>query len=77
MVSRDFFNDICSIIVGIREEKEVVSRDDLLNQVWGYDSFPYTRTIDAPIAMLRKKIEANPDKPEMIITIHGKGYKFL
>jgi DNA-binding response OmpR family regulator len=56
---------------------EVVSRDDLLNQVWGYKTFPYTRTIDAHIAMLRKKIEANPEKPEMIITIHGKGYKFL
>ncbi len=56
---------------------EVVSRDDLLNQVWGYDSFPYTRTIDAHIAMLRKKIETNPEAPEMIITIHGKGYKFL
>jgi len=56
---------------------EVVSRDDLLNQVWGYDSFPDTRTIDAHIAMLRKKIETNPEAPEMIITIHGKGYKFL
>jgi len=56
---------------------EVVSRDDLLNQVWGYESFPYTRTIDAHIAMLRKKIETNPEAPEMIITIHGKGYKFL
>jgi len=56
---------------------EVVSRDDLLNKVWGYESFPYTRTIDAHIAMLRKKIETNPEAPEMIITIHGKGYKFL
>jgi DNA-binding response OmpR family regulator len=61
----------------VERRGEVVSRDDLLNQVWGYDSFPYTRTIDAHIAMLRKKIETNPEAPEMIITIHGKGYKFL
>lgn len=61
----------------LERKGEVVTRDDLLNQVWGYDSFPYTRTIDAHIAMLRKKIEANPEKPEMIITVHGKGYKFL
>lgn len=61
----------------LERKGEVVTREDLLNQVWGYESFPYTRTIDAHIAMLRKKIEANPEKPEMIITIHGKGYKFL
>ena len=66
------------ILAYLLERKgEVVSRDDLLNQVWGYESFPYTRTIDAHIAMLRKKIETNPEEPEMIITIHGKGYKFL
>lgn len=56
---------------------ELVTRDDLLNRVWGYESFPYTRTIDAHIATLRKKIEEKPDKPALIITIHGKGYKFL
>ncbi len=61
----------------IENQGEIVSRDDLLNQVWGYDSFPYTRTIDAHIATLRKKIEDKPDKPALIITIHGKGYKFL
>lgn len=61
----------------IERKGEVVSRDDLLNQVWGYESFPDTRTIDAHIATLRKKIEEIPDKPVLIITIHGKGYKFL
>jgi len=61
----------------LERKGEVVSRDDLLNQVWGYESFPYTRTIDAHIAALRKKIEETPDKPALIITIHGKGYKFL
>jgi len=61
----------------LERKGEVVTRDELLNRVWGYDSFPYTRTIDAHIAALRKKIEEKPDKPELIITIHGKGYKLL
>jgi len=61
----------------LERKGEVVTRDDLLNQVWGYESFPYTRTIDAHISALRKKIEERPEEPEMIITIHGKGYKFL
>jgi DNA-binding response OmpR family regulator len=61
----------------LERKGEVVSREDLLSQVWGYESFPYTRTIDAHIAALRKKIEETPDKPVLIITIHGKGYKFL
>ena len=61
----------------LERKGEVVSREDLLNQVWGYESFPFTRTIDAHIAALRKKIEETPDKPVLIITIHGKGYKFL
>jgi DNA-binding response OmpR family regulator len=61
----------------IEREGEIVSRDELLNQVWGYDSFPDTRTIDAHIAKLRSKIEDKPEEPKMIVTIHGIGYKFL
>jgi DNA-binding response OmpR family regulator len=61
----------------IEREREIVSRDELLNQVWGYDSFPNTRTIDAHIAKLRRKIEDKPEEPKLIITIHGIGYKFL
>jgi DNA-binding response OmpR family regulator len=56
---------------------EIVSREDLLNHVWGYDTFPNTRTVDTHIAKLRQKIEDNPDKARHIITIHGTGYKFL
>ena len=56
---------------------KVVSREELLNQVWGYDSFPNTRTVDAHIAKLRQKIEEKPDEPKYIITFHGIGYKFL
>ena len=61
----------------IEREGEIVSRDELLNQVWGYDSFPNTRTIDAHIAKLRRKIEDKPEEPKLIVTIHGIGYKFL
>jgi DNA-binding response OmpR family regulator len=61
----------------IERKGEIVSRDELLNQVWGYNSFPNTRTIDAHIAKLRRKIEDKPEEPELIITIHGTGYKFL
>jgi DNA-binding response OmpR family regulator len=61
----------------IEREGEIVSRDELLNHVWGYDSYPNTRTIDAHIAKLRGKIEDKPDEPKLIVTIHGIGYKFL
>jgi len=61
----------------VERQGEVVSREDLLNQVWGYDSYPNTRTVDAHIAKLRQKIEDNPEEPKLIITIHGIGYKFL
>ena len=61
----------------IEKQGEIVSREDLLTQVWGYDSFPNTRTIDAHIAKLRQKIEDQPEEPKLIITIHGIGYKFL
>ena len=61
----------------LERKGEIVTREDLLNQVWGYESIPFTLTIDAHIATLRKKIEERPGKPALIITIHGKGYKFL
>ena len=61
----------------IERQGEIVSREDLLAHVWGYDSFPDTRTIDAHIAKLRRKIEDKPEEPKLIITIHGIGYKFL
>jgi DNA-binding response OmpR family regulator len=61
----------------MKKRGEIISRDDLLNQIWGYDSFPNTRTVDAHIAKLRQKIEDAPDDPKFIITVHGLGYKFL
>ncbi len=56
---------------------EVVTRDDLLNGVWGYESYPTTRTVDVHIAMLRSKLEENPAQPQRLITVHGIGYKLV
>jgi DNA-binding response OmpR family regulator len=61
----------------IRHIDEVVTRNTLLDEVWGYDVFPTTRTVDNYIMMLRKKIEANPAIPKHIQTIHSAGYKFV
>ncbi len=53
-----------------------LSRDELLNEVWGYNAMPSTRTVDVHIAWLRQKIEDNPRHPQYILTVHGLGYKF-
>lgn len=56
---------------------KVVTRDDLLKNIWGYDEFPTTRTIDNFILRLRQKIETDPNKPKIILTVHGIGYKMI
>ncbi len=56
---------------------EVLSRDKLLNDVWGYRSMPSTRTVDVHVAWLRQKIEASSKHPRHLLTIHGLGYKFV
>jgi len=56
---------------------ETLSRDRLLQDVWGYDKFPTTRTVDAHIVHLRQKLEPNPEQPRFFLTIHGTGYKFV
>ena len=61
----------------ISHEGEVVSRDRLLDEVWGYENYPTTRTVDNFILMLRKKIEDNPSVPKHILTFHSAGYKFV
>lgn len=59
------------------ENRGVVhSRDHLLDQVWGYDAMPTTRTVDVHIAWLRQKLEKNPKHPQFIQTVHGLGYRF-
>lgn len=54
-----------------------VTRDELLDHVWGYNSYPTTRTVDNFIARLRQKVEPAPDKPRHLLTVHGVGYKFV
>jgi two-component system alkaline phosphatase synthesis response regulator PhoP len=61
----------------IARRGEVVTREELLHQVWGYRHPPFTRTVDMHIAKLRRKIEPSSGAPELIVTIHGVGYKFL
>ncbi len=60
----------------IRHEGEAVHRHDLLNEVWGYESIPTTRTIDTFILDLRKKLEENPSKPKYIESVRDIGYRF-
>ena len=55
---------------------EVVTRERLLDEVWGYERFPTTRTVDTHILRLRRKFEADPDRPLFILTVHGQGYRF-
>lgn len=59
-----------------RHPDEVLSRDRLLNDVWGIDYYGTTRTLDQHIAQLRKKVEADPSSPEFIHTVHGVGYRY-
>jgi two-component system alkaline phosphatase synthesis response regulator PhoP len=61
----------------IERKGETVSRDRLLEDVWGYESYPSTRTVDTHIAKLRAKIGDSGSEPRYILTIHGSGYKFV
>ena len=54
-----------------------LSRDELLNEVWGYNAMPSTRTVDVHVAWLRQKLEENVRHPQYILTVHGLGYKFV
>jgi len=60
----------------IEHRGATLTREELLNEVWGYNAMPSTRTVDVHVAWLRQKIEPNPRHPQYILTIHGLGYKF-
>jgi DNA-binding response OmpR family regulator len=60
----------------VEHRGEVVTRDQLLDHVWGYEGLPLTRTVDMHIAKLRQKIEDTPSDPHHVITVHRVGYKF-
>jgi hypothetical protein len=61
----------------IANARRVISRDELLNEVWGYHNYPSTRTVDNQVAKLRKKLEEDPPRPVHLRTVRGVGYKFL
>jgi two-component system alkaline phosphatase synthesis response regulator PhoP len=61
----------------ISHPAETLSRDRLLDAVWGYENYPNTRTVDTHIVHLRQKLETNPEEPRLILTVHGSGYKFI
>ena len=60
----------------IEHRGETLARDKLLQEVWGYQSAPSTRTVDVHVAWLRQKIEPDAKKPQWIVTVHGLGYRF-
>jgi two-component system alkaline phosphatase synthesis response regulator PhoP len=61
----------------IEHRGAALSRDELLNEVWGYNAMPSTRTVDVHVAWLRQKVEDNARHPQFILTVHGLGYKFV
>lgn len=67
--------EILKVLIGNKEEP--ISRNRLLDEVWGFELFPTTRTIDNHVVKLRQKLEDDPKDPKHILTVHGVGYKFL
>jgi DNA-binding response OmpR family regulator len=60
-----------------KNAERVISRDELLNEVWGYQNYPCTRTVDNHILRLRQKLESDPSHPSHLLTVHRMGYKFV
>ena len=60
-----------------RSPDRVISRQELLNEVWGYKNYPTTRTVDNHILCIRQKLEPDPARPRYFLTLHGSGYKFM
>jgi len=60
----------------LRNRGQVISREQILREVWGYDFFGNDRTVDVHIRWIRQKLEADPEKPRYLITVRGYGYKF-
>ena len=61
----------------VQNAERVITRDELLNEVWGYHNYPSTRTVDNHILKLRQKLEKDPANPVHFRTMHGVGYKFV
>ena len=73
-LTRKEFGTLAYLVKNVRK---VVSRDKLLNEVWGYQNYPSTRTVDNHILQLRVKLEKNPAHPKHFLTVYGSGYRFL
>lgn len=65
------------LVFFLQNADRVLTRDLILNSVWGYEYYPNTRTVDAHVVKLRQKFEEDPTKPKHFITVHGVGYRFL
>jgi DNA-binding response OmpR family regulator len=64
------------LVYFVEHRGEVITRDRLLDEVWGYEQFPTTRTVDTHVLRLRQKLEHDPEHPTWILTVHRQGYKF-
>ena len=71
------FKEFKTLVYLIKNPRRVISRDELLSEVWGYENYPSTRTVDNHILKLRKKLETEPAHPKHLHTVHSSGYKFL
>jgi DNA-binding response OmpR family regulator len=65
------------LVYFLQHQGEIVTRDRLLDEVWGYERFPTTRTVDTHVLRLRRKLEVDADRPRFIETVHGQGYRFV
>ena len=65
------------LVYFVEHRGEVITRDRLLDEVWGYEHFPTTRTVDTHVLRLRQKLEHDPDRPAFILTVHRQGYRFV
>jgi DNA-binding response OmpR family regulator len=65
------------LVFFVQNPDRALSRDVLLNSVWGYDAFPNTRTVDAHVVRLRQKLETESETPRHFVTMHGVGYRFI
>ena len=60
-----------------KNAERTISRDELLDKVWGYQDYPCTRTVDNHMLRLRQKLESDPSRPSHFLTVHRVGYKFV
>lgn len=70
-------NEYNLLVYFLQNPDKALTRDMMLNSVWGYDSFPNTRTVDAHVVKLRQKLERDPNVPRHFTTVHGVGYRFV